>query len=299
MDRNWDISDEIEHFREIWTYRRSGHAPHTKENWDARAEEWVRELKTDAVFRENSVKRVDATIRYLRARGLLTETEDVIDIGCGPGQFVTGFAKHCRLAVGTDLSPRMLAYGAQYAKEAGLENVSYVEADFQKADIDALGWRKRFDLVFSSITPAIGGETGLDKLIQMSRGYCFNSCFVYFEDALENELAERVLGVEKIDSWNSHWHWYYALFNLLWLDGYYPETTYYKEEEASVLPADPETARSYAEKLAETYGRNREELERPVLSYLKEKAGAGGNLVRKGACWYGWLLWDVRTRTGR
>lgn len=299
MDRNWNISKEIEHFKEIWSYRRSGHAFHTKEAWDVRADEWVSELKTDEVFRENSKKRVAATVEYLLARGALGENQDVIDIGCGPGQFVTGFAKHCRLAVGTDLSPQMLAYGARYAEEAGLKNTSYVEADFQKADIDALGWRWRFDLVFSSITPAIGGETGLEKLMQMSRGYCFNSCFVHFEDELEAELAKNVLNMEKVDSWNGHWHWYYALFNLLWLEGYYPETTYYKEEKLRVFPADENTAARYAEKLAKTYGRDKKGLEAPILRYLKEKADREGNVVEKGACWYGWLLWDVRTRTER
>ena len=296
MEQNWNLAQDLEHFRHIWGYRSPEHnVQHTREIWNERAHEWARQLQ-GGERRERSDKRVQATAAYLRSRGLLTPDSDVIDIGCGPGRFVAEFAKTARHAVGTDLSGQMLEYGAQYAREIGVENTSYVEADFQQADLDALGWRNRFDLVFSSITPAIGGD-GLKKLMEISRGWCFNSCFVRFEDELEDELVRNVLNREPKRTPNGHWHWFYALFNLLLLEGYYPETTYYKEEKNSVILADEDTAQRCAERLAKEYALEADSLRGPIARYLENQANEDGKLTRRDDCWYGWILWDVTHKT--
>lgn len=291
MEQNWSTEQDIAHFKEIWEYRRPGHEKqHTKERWDERAREWAGRMGKD-----EHQGRVKATAEYFRAHGLLSGGDDVIDVGCGPGRFVVEFAKTARHVVGTDLSARMLAYGAQHAEEMGAENTSYVEADFQKADLDKLGWRKRFDLVFSSITPAIGGP-GLQKLMDMSRGWCFNSCVVRSAGGLEDELAQNVLGGGLRAGRNGHWQWFYALFNLLLLEGYFPETTYYKETKRTVVQADTATARVYAERLARAYGLEEDELFRPVARYLERQADGNGLLSRCGDSWYGWILWNVNSK---
>ena len=296
MDRNWSMEQDLEHFRQIWEYRSPNHTvQHTKELWNERAHEWAKGLQEEE-RRARSDKRVAATAAWLRARGILTPDQDVIDIGCGPGRFVAEFARTAHHAVGTDLSGQMLAYGAQYAKEIGVENTSYVEADFKEADLDALGWRSRFDLVFSSITPAIGGS-GLEKLMEMSRGWCFNSCFVRFEDELETELVRNVLNREPKRTQNGHWHWFYALFNLLLLEGYFPETAYYKEEKNAVVPADETTAQACAERLAKEYGLETEPLRGQIARYLESQADGSGRLTRRDDCWYGWILWNTADKS--
>ena len=120
----------------------------------------------------------DTAVR-LRQRGLLGPEQDVADVGCGPGRYVAEFAKTARSVMGTDISPKMTGFGAAYCREQGLTNVSFQPVDFRRADIAALGWEGKFDLVYSSITPAISGLSGLDNLIRMSRAWCFNASFVY------------------------------------------------------------------------------------------------------------------------
>jgi SAM-dependent methyltransferase len=229
----------------------------------------------------------------------LTREQDVIDIGCGPGRFVAQFAQSAHHVVGTDLSSRMLQYGAEYARELGVTNTSYIESDFKKADLDALGWRKRFDLVFSSITPAISGRAGLEQMMAMSRGWCFNSCFVHSRDTLQEKMAQELLGKTKEDGWNGHWHWFYALFNLLWLRGYYPETSYYTEQEEERLPADHKTAADLAARLAGDFGQEVSELEGAIFSYLSAHADEDGFVTRCRETTYGWILWNVNDRTER
>lgn len=298
MDRNWNTAQEREHFLRIWEYRNPEHkVQHTKQVWNERAVEWEKGLR-DGERRERSDRRVKATAEYLRSRGLLKGTDDVIDIGCGPGRFVAEFAKTARHAVGTDLSGKMLEYGESFARGEGIMNTSYVEADFQTANLDELGWRGRFDLVFSSITPAINGN-GLRKLIDMSRGWCFNSCFVHFDNELENELVRNVLKREPHTPWNKHWHWFYAMFNLLLLDGYYPETTYYREERSESVNADEDEARRWTQRIAEEYNAGEDTLYRSVADYLKKHADTDGRLVRRSDCVYGWILWNVNEKTAR
>lgn len=296
---NWNVEQELAHFQEIWCYRRPSHVEHTRQVWNERAHEWERELQQDEERRLRSDKRVQATAAWLRSRGILGPDQEAIDIGCGPGRFVAEFAKTARHVVGTDLSNQMLIYGEQYARSIGVENTSYVDADFQTADIDALGWRGRFDLVFSSITPAINGKTGLDKLMAISCGWCFNSCFVNFEDKLEQALVREILGQEPKTGWNPHWHWFYALFNLLLLDGYFPEVTYYREEKAGTIAAGEEAARGYASRLSELYSVPEGGLVPQITKYLEFHADLDGMIARDDVTVYGWILWDTRNRVIR
>lgn len=297
---NWNIEQEMAHFQEIWCYRRSSHTEHTKETWNERAHEWEQGLQQDAERRRRSDERVRATADWLRSKGILGPEQEAIDIGCGPGRFVAEFAKTARHVVGTDLSDRMLAYGERYARSIGVENTSYVDADFQTADIDALNWRGRFDLVFSSITPAITGKTGLEKLMAISRAWCFNSCFVNFEDALEQSLVRELLGREPKAGWNPHWHWFYALFNLLLLDGYFPEVTYYREEKIKTVAAGEETARDYARRLSESYDGAQEETLIPrIKKCLETYSDSDGMIAYNDVIVYGWILWDIRNRVIR
>jgi SAM-dependent methyltransferase len=291
MDKNWNSKEELDHFRAIWEYRSPGHKTmHTQQIWDERADEWENELTYDEIKIDSTRRRVNATVSYLRSRGLLRSTDDVIDIGCGPGRFVAEFAKTCRSATGSDISGRMLEHGAAFAQKNNLTNTDYIQADFNTADLDTLGWRKRFDLVFTSITPAVGGSENLNKLMEMSRGYCFNSCFVHAGDDLLDKFLQEELGAEQRNRVGSYWHWFYGLFNLLLLEGYFPEITYYDDCRNEQLPVTMETARRLCGKAFFLDGMNAEKL----YEYMKRNANPDGTIARNSVCRYGWILWDVR-----
>lgn len=300
MDRNWNSKEELAHFREIWEYRSPGHKTmHTQQLWDERADEWENELTFDARKIESTKQRVDATVKFLRQRGSLRETDDVIDVGCGPGRFVAEFAKNCHQATGSDISGRMLEYGAAYAQKCGLSNTNYVRADFNTVDLDELGWRRRFDLVFTSITPAVGGSGNLNKLMEMSRGFCFNSCFIHSEDDLVNGFLTQELGLPPENNVAGHWHWFYGLFNLLLLEGYFPETTYYDDRRSERLAVTPETAQRMCARFSLPEEMRAEQNADRFYKYMKDHADPDGFITRNSVCTYGWILWDVRRRVAR
>ncbi|MBP3701145.1 MAG: class I SAM-dependent methyltransferase, partial [Lachnospiraceae bacterium] len=235
---------------------------------------------------------VAATAQFLRQKGLLTENQEIIDVGCGPGSFVTEFAKTSKHVVGTDISPKMLEYGAMFAEQAGRKNVSYVAGDFKQLDLEQLGWKKRFDLVFSSITPAISGMDGIERMMEICRGYCYNTVVIYREDDLLQEIREEVFGIREKNQAKFNSQWFYALFNMMYLRGYYSETSYYHETYHGTWASAEEAARDYAPLLRRITGD--EQAEEKIVEYIRKKYSDGRSLSYEEKTIYGCLLWDLR-----
>jgi len=289
---------DLEHFIERWNTQRQGSYTNTREDWDDRAQDWDGKLRAEGVRARQGQERVAAVAQYLRGRGLLGPDCDVADLGCGPGRFVAEFARTARSALGIDLSARMVDFGARYAEELGLANTQFVACDFQTADVAALGWEGRFDLVFSSITPAVAGMTALTNMMRMSRAFCCNVCFVHHRNDLDDQILRDLFGRGPRQETTSHSHWFHELFNLLWLLGYYPETSYSRQPRELELPVGPELAADRARALLPAQERTEENLER-IHGFLRENACADGTVLEISDCWYGRILWDVRLRTDR
>lgn len=296
MEHAWDLGTEQKRFASLWEDRAPIRMTHTAELWNERADEWAKEREENGARRERSDKRVAGTAEFLRARGLLTKEQSVIDIGCGPGQFVREFARTARHVTGVDISERMLEYGRQFAVEAGVSNVSFYPCDFRRMNIDELGWRKRFDLAFLSITPALRSVEDLDRVEAISRAYCFSGTFVRAYDAVARAALEASLpGIPHDSTWNGRV--FYSLFNLLWLRGRYPEAAYYKEKSVDTVPADHATALRIAERLPVDLASDA--VVEGVYRYIAEHADEDGNILYSIERWYGWLLWDVRDNADR
>lgn len=87
---------ELEHMFELQGNNRSGCPDHTADIWDKRMKNWKQNFWT-ANLKDNgsgkSMARVRETAAYLKQAGVLGPDTDVIDIGCGPGRFVSEFAR--------------------------------------------------------------------------------------------------------------------------------------------------------------------------------------------------------------
>lgn len=289
------LERDYEYFKALWEYKKSPDFKHTPAIWDSRAEDWEKELAQDGPFRRSLLERIGQVSDYLRTKGLLGAGSEVLDIGCGPGWFVTDFAATAGHATGIDLSPRMIEVGKNHAADCGRDNVSFLAGDFAALDIQKLAWEAKFDLVFTSITPAIGTMETLEKAMKISRGYCFNSCFVRWEDELEKRIGREVFGIEDNPSPESHGQSFYALFNLLWLMGYLPETSFHLQEQSEYVDANEDLARYYAKCFTSDMMTDEATTGR-VYEYLQTHAEPDGTILRAYKRWYGWTLWDVRTR---
>ncbi len=282
--------EELKHYRELWQSRKKSGMSHGSADWDKRSYGWVKELKENPVRSARSKRRVEETAKYLRGRGLLTGDDHVIDIGCGPGRFVCEFAKSAGSVTGTDISEQMCVFGREYADSLGLSNVTYTPCDFSQADIDELGWRGAFDLVFSSITPAMSTYEAMKKAETMSRGWCFQSLFINISNSLADIVLKEALP-EELQPVERNIMPFYALFNILLLEGKRPETKYFKEEEDERAPADDDFVREML-KMAPKASQSEEMTER-VKEALMKYADADGMVSTHKEWHYGWILWHV------
>ena len=281
----WKIK-ELEHLEKMWAGKRRSGLSHSRTMWNGIADEWGKELAEDPVRQLRSRKRVEKTAEYLILCGALTSESEVLDIGCGPGRFVAEFAKTAKHASGLDLSDRMTGLGLEYCHEQGLNNVSFYSEDFKTLDPAEAGLAGRFDLVFTSITPAVGSREGFWKALDLSRRWFFNAAFIHIGDSLLEKL-DAVLGTNSSDPKNSEG--FYAMFNEMLLRNYYPRIEYYEEEDTEVY--DPDTALGKYAAVIWSEGEDARKLSglREALHSLKD---ADGRIRTKKQWVYGWMLVD-------
>ena len=205
-------------FQDMWNESLTREIADEQSYWNKRAEEFNENGKSKK-YRDEELDSAD----YIMSRKLIDKESSILDIGCGTGRHSIKFAKSAKDVTGIDISPEMLKYAQTNAEEAGLKNVSFTSGAWQDLNIDAIGWNKKFDFVFASMTPAINGSDALMKMLRASKKYCFMSGFVYKNDKLEDDICKE-LHIE-----NHHKHSgrsIYCAFNILWNMNMYPEIIY-------------------------------------------------------------------------
>ncbi len=285
----------LDYFQNLWDSAWAPDLRNMKRNWDKRSGDWDLKYREGSSRKQQSEQRIIDTAQFLIGEGLLEKNFDVADIGCGPGRFAAEFAKTAHSVLGLDISDKMAEYGRIYAREQGLENVSFLSGDFHEMDLQALGLTGKFDLAFSSITPAVGGLKGLDNFIAMSRKWCCNICFVHYQNDLNDRILRDVFSRPPRKSKTGHSEWFWELFNLLYLRGYYPKVSYYRQERQTRQAADSDTAEYLAWYLLPQEEHTSRSIEL-ILRYLQEHAGPDGTVSEYSDCVYARTLWDVNEK---
>lgn len=283
---------DLEYFISLQESKSAGRKEYTTGKWDRRAEFWNKER----VNKRKGDERVNSAVAYLEQRGLLKPEYDVADIGCGPGRFAAAFARRVHSVVGLDVSEKMIGYGKEYIEKEGLQNVHLHVCDFDAIDIEKEGYKKAFDLVFCSMTPAVHNMESLQKSMEMSRAYCCNMTHIYSKNHLRDQIMREVFGKEPSVRWSGKW--FYSLFNVLFLKGYCPETSYENRHQEIQVRPDEEYVEFVMEHMLTETECTKENGER-ILSWLQEHADADGVVTEVIDTCYGRILWDVRDQTER
>lgn len=279
---------DIEYFDRLWndSHPKDG-MKHTRETWDRLADGWNDDPKEVRVQKD---KQCDSITEFFVNRGILTKDSEVIDIGCGAGTYAARFAEHSRFVTCTDISPKMLDLCRETARERGVSNIECVECDFIDFDTKAAGWTGRFDLVFTSLTPAMSGAKSVEKVNEISRGWCFNNSFVYRKDNLRLAVMKDIFGMEPTTRWGNSS--VYCLFNILWQMGLMPELKYFKE----IIEYDYDLTYELAKSVVVNIIRDRAPTEdeiRKTLDYLEKNMSEDGKVRKTTESLYGWTLWNV------
>jgi ubiquinone/menaquinone biosynthesis C-methylase UbiE len=85
-------------------------------------------------FDPENLAKTKAMITLTESRGVCPDGATILDIGCGTGTYTLPLAQVAEKITGVDSSATMLERLRQEAKQAGLDNVSTVEATWQDGE---------------------------------------------------------------------------------------------------------------------------------------------------------------------
>lgn len=198
--------------------------------WGQRAEGFTKQTGGEH-SRDKQVK----ILQMLEKRGLIRPGDEVLDIGCGPGNYALPLAKKVKKVVALDPAEEMLNILKEKAVDAGVDNLETVRLLWEDVNLDCLDWRGRFELVFASKTPGINDVPTLKKMIAASNHGCFLGSIIWREDRAFKELW-RVLFQEDIPPLPAD---LFNIFHLLYAWGFTPalETKRYHTREEMVPSA--------------------------------------------------------------
>lgn len=282
----------LEYFVSLQGNRNESNLFQSSAIWDHRARLWKK--KQD--FGMSNDVRIHHFVQELEQKGLLKSDYHIIDIGCGPGKFAAAFAQKVKHVTGIDISNQMIEQGNLHLKQREIKNVLLKTCDFTTLDINSEFYGKRFDLVFSSMTPAIYDLKTLLKAMSMSRHWCCNITHINGTNILHSKIMSEVFHRPLEQKWSGKC--FYSFFNTLFLLGYYPETSFFHRKDEHIIHPDE----SYAELIMEYLLKDEENTsinKRKILLWLKKNADKNGELLETSQTCYGTIIWDVNIRDTR
>lgn len=204
----------------------------------------------------------------------------ILDIGGGSGRYAIPFAAYAESITVTDISSNMLELAEKNAENANLNNLQFIKMEWSDADIKAIGWEKKFDLVFASMCPAVRSAKGFKNMLAASKGHCMINQFIVDKDSVTEYLLD-VLKIKKGYNPHNDRDSVQAFFNLLWIEGYEPEINYLRTKGKTEMLLE-EAVKVYSKKFENELGDkniNMKSLLEPLLTKgrirtTKEKTAA-------------------------
>jgi len=267
---------------------KSGNVPDEVQaaRWNERADHFARNIEG-----ERRQKKAAEVLAFLGEAGFSPQGSKILDIGCGPGTLSLPFARAGAEVTSLDISSGMLGRLKEIAENEALR-IETLECSWWTADIDALGLRNRFDLVFASSTPAVKDVETFDRMMACSRNYCYYSGFVRRNpDTARSEMFRKILGREEDPHGRMTGPGLLYPFMYLYTMGYRPLIRFGRNARAREHDW-PEAA----EHTIESQG-NRQELSEESREKIREwykNASPDGKYRSGSEMFSGMMIWNVR-----
>ncbi|MCB2218702.1 class I SAM-dependent methyltransferase [Desulfofustis glycolicus] len=121
--------------------------------------------------------------------GVIIDRAEILDIGCGTGTYTLPLALRAKRVTGIDSSAKMLAICMKEQAAAGLNNVRTLLMEWGDADVESLGFTRRFDVVWAAMTPALRTAEDLERMRRCARTSCV---FVGWGSIRKNTFLEEI-----------------------------------------------------------------------------------------------------------
>lgn len=254
--------------------------------WNKRSDTFAREMDG-----EKRQKRMTEVLGLLKEAGFSPKGTKVLDIGCGPGTLALPLARAGAEVTALDISTGMLDRVRTAAEQENLK-ITTQECSWWTADIDALGLRKSFDLVLSSMTPGVRDVETFDRMMACSKGFCYYSNFISRDpDPVQQEVYSRILN--EVPRGNAHGPGMLYPFMYLYAQGYRPLVQF--------THPDGNHERNWeeaAEKTIDFLGstRNFSDTTKIRIRDCYKAAAADGRYNPGSGTYIGMMVWTVNTR---
>jgi arsenite methyltransferase len=141
--------------------------------WDGRAGRFAKNVPAG---REE--RRLKAVLDLIETTGLDIAGAEVLDIGAGTGSLAIPLARKGATVTAVDFSAEMLKKLEERAEREDVPIARTVLVSWDEIDLDAEGFRKKFDLVIASMTPAVRSPDAFDLMLEAAKGVCYYSGWV-------------------------------------------------------------------------------------------------------------------------
>ncbi len=219
----------------------------------------------------------------------LNENMSVLDIGCGTGRYSIPIAYKVHNVVGLDFSPKMLEVAIKKALDNGRDNVSFLVDDWSKDRDDKL-LDKDYDVVIAHLTPAIGSEASLRKMIDVSGGMCYLTMHLSVQNSI-NEGIDKILGDDPPDFKDK----LLAALRSLWSMGYEPYLNYESSIQEGALTVE-EAFEKYS--VGHLRSRSLNEYQRSLVREYMESISEDGIIKERSDITTATIYWDVKRVKG-
>lgn len=238
---------------------------HSVDLWEKRADRFKSNVVGD-----KGKKRTGNVIKWIENQGISLEGMTILDIGAGPGAFSCAFAE--KNAVVTALEPTngMSSAIRERIETEKISDLEVVQMPWEAVDVEKMGWKKAFDMVFVSMCPGVHNAELFEKAMSCAKKYVYFSGWAGRRDSEAfGELWNELYG-EEMPIWRSD-----IIYNLNWL--YAQGYNLAFEVQQDVQPEESSVEDAVEELMSRLsfHGKDTTGLQEKVAAFVSERSDAG------------------------
>ena len=290
---NYEFAKRVqspEFWEQLWmdVYNASNHKKraakvNSLDSWNQLAEQFGRRAEG-----KHSKSRANKVLDWLEQQGVIRPDMEVLDIGQGQGPTIP-FARKVRSVVALEPAPTMMKVLQRRVETEGLNNVQFLDREWEKIDPVTESLVGRFDLTVASFTPGVRDPETLIKMKECSRKWCFLCEYAgTYPVQLREELWKLIIG-NNISMPGFGFDIFYPL-NYLYLLGYNPSLQVCEEFRDEELPVADVV--SSLEDFFSIYVNMTKDVRTTIKDYVNQRA-VNGVFREKNRERFGMILWRV------
>jgi SAM-dependent methyltransferase len=129
----------------------------------------------EQAFNEEGIRRRERIIGWLEDQGVAFGGASILDVGAASGGFSIPFAERGADVTAVEPCVPLADLLQENAGKLKSGRVRLVRETFETINLDTVGWRNAFDLVFASMCPTVTDWQRVESLISCARRYCYLS----------------------------------------------------------------------------------------------------------------------------